>query len=65
MPLGRGPPPEPVADSPDSPPSRDFAFTLASKACSKALKSESHLRPAVFKPDGCKDVGDTVAQLRQ
>ena len=29
MPLGRGPPPEPVADSPDSPPPRDFAFTLA------------------------------------
>ena len=29
MPMGRGPPPEPIADSPDSPPSRDFAFTLS------------------------------------
>ena len=28
MPLGRGPPPAPVAGNPDSPPSRDFAFTL-------------------------------------
>ena len=28
MPVVRGPPPAPVADSPDSPPSRDFAFTL-------------------------------------
>ena len=28
MPVGSGPPPEPVADSPDSPPIRDFAFTL-------------------------------------
>ena len=28
VPVGSGPPPEPVADSPDSPPIRDFAFTL-------------------------------------
>ena len=29
MPMGRGPLPEPVAGNPDSPPPRDFAFTLA------------------------------------
>ena len=31
MPIGHGPPAAPVADSLDSPPPRDFAFTLASR----------------------------------